>query len=114
MRMDRDVRDRLDVLGAVEGVFALRDHEGTRLIGITLNAKRDIAKLMWAESCGEFWFKQVKDKVDAAFELGKLRKRMPGVRVWEAKPRAKPVPEYDWSGKGIHGLDKKGPIGWIK
>lgn len=111
--MDSAVRDRLALLAPVQGVFALRSHVGTRLIGITQNAKQNIARLMWAESCGEFWFKQTGSQVDAEFELGKLRKRMPGVRVWNTKAKPKPIPEYDWSGKGIHGLDKKGPIGWL-
>lgn len=112
--MDQAVRDRLGLLKPVHGVFALSNHDGTRLIGVTINAKGDIEGLMWAESCGEFWFKQVMDSVDARFELDKLRKRMPGVRVWQGKVRGKAKPVPDWSGKGIHGLDKLGPIDWIK
>lgn len=112
--MDNDVRDRLALLKPVYGVFSLSNHDGIRLIGITLNAKRDIERLMWAESCGSFWFKPVGDSVDAEFELSKLHKRMPGVKVWQAKVRGKAQPTPDWSGKGIHGLDKLGPIDWIK
>lgn len=113
--MDSAVKDRLALLKPVLGVFALSNHDGTRLIGITKNAKKDIEKLMWAESCGSFWFKPVGDMFDAKAELAKLHKRMPGVRVWPGHVRVKPALDaVDWSGKGIHGLDKLGPIDWIK
>lgn len=106
-RMKSLVRLRLEELGAERGVFEISGKEGIVAIGITLNAGKDIPRLMFEFSCGDFSFRK-SDDPDG--DLARWKKRIPGAKVILPKSRVKRVVP-DWKHKNIYSVTTGKRIG---
>lgn len=95
--MQKDVAERLGALPEQgEGAFVIYRQGNVVAMSVTAKPKRDIAKAMWEESCGDFLFKQGNPE----WQVERWQMRMPGVKVIKAKLKRErqPLKRHDPDG----------------